>query len=205
MNAIKKIVCLTVCVTVLFRHSAWSQWSSDPAINTPVNTNLGTNQYFPQMAADGSGGSFITWIEASPDFSSSKIFAQHISSTGTRLWAANGVDAGGVGTVLTVPQIVSDGNGGAIVSWIHNNGGTLRHYVQKISSGGQTQWNPTGVEVCAAATLSDFFYQFIPDNQGGAILLWNDHRLVQNQVYAQRIGQNGNLIWPANGLECSPV
>jgi hypothetical protein len=205
MNAIKKLGCLTVCATVLFTYSSWCQWNADPAINTPVNTTPGTNQLFSQMTPDGSGGTFITWIDATLDLDSSKIYAQHLSSTGTKLWAANGVDLGGAGTVLTVPQIVTDGNGGAIVSWIYNNAGTLKHYVQKISSGGQTQWTPSGVEVCAGATISDFFYQFIPDNQGGAILLWNDQRLGQNQVYAQRIGANGNLLWPANGLECSPT
>ena len=205
MKAIKKLVCLTVFATVLFTNSTWSQWNADPAINTPVKTEIGTNQLFSQMAPDGSGGTFITWIDGSLDLDSTKIYAQHISSTGTKMWTPNGVDMGGVGTVLTLPKIVSDGNGGAIVSWINNNATILSHHVQKISAGGQVQWNAGGVEVCAAAVFSDLFYQFIPDNHGGAILLWNDRRQVQNQVFAQRIGPNGNLLWPVNGLECSPT
>ena len=188
-----------------FALNSYSQWSADPAINTPVCTTLGTQQLFPQLVPDGEGGAFITWMETALDLSNSRIYAQHLSSTGVRLWNASGIEVSPAGSDRVVPQIISDGNGGAIVSWISIVGTSYHHFVQRISSSGQIQWNPAGIEVCAATTTQISYYQLISDNQGGVIVLWDDQRDVQNRVYAQRIDAGGNLLWPIDGLACSPL
>jgi hypothetical protein len=202
----KKIHYAGMCATVLLMHAlnAYSQWNADPTINTPVCTTLGSQQFLPQMIADGSGGAIIVWMETSLDFSSGRIYAQHLSSTGTRQWSAAGLQVSGGSGQLTNPQIVADGKGGAIVSWINLAGGQVRHYTQKINASGQIQWNPAGVLLCPVTVSPVLYYQLISDGQGGAILLWDDSRTGVNQVFAQRIDADGNLQWPVDGLPCSP-
>lgn len=196
-----------MCAAVLLMHAsnAYSQWNADPTINTPVCTTLGAQQFLPQIVADGSGGAVIAWMETSLDFSSGRIYAQHLSSTGIRQWAAAGVDVSGGNGVPTAPQIVTDGHGGAIITWIDLTGGQVRHYAQKITANGQIQWNPAGVLLCPTTVSPVLFYQLISDGQGGAILLWDDSRATINQVFAQRINANGNLVWPVDGLPCTPL
>src|ERR1700754_827576 len=108
MRANKLFTSLVFLFSVL---NAYPQWNSDPAVNTPVCTTVTTNQFKPQLVPDGSGGFFVTWMEASIDFSSGSIYAQHLSSTGTRLWAVGGININGASGTFTDPQIVADGNG----------------------------------------------------------------------------------------------
>lgn len=207
MTAIrKKIYRIGIAAAVLLLHAlnSYSQWNADPAINTPVCTTPGSQQLFPQIVSDGSGGAFITWSEGAADMSSVSVFAQHISSTGTKLWATAGVDVnGGIG-IPNNPQIVTDGNGGAIIAWADIAGGVVRHYVQKINSSGQLQWNAGGVLVCPATVAPLIDYELLPDKNGGCTLLWDDSRSGNNQVYAQHIDADGNLLWALNGVPCSP-
>ena len=72
-----------------------------------------TNQENPQLISDGKGGAFITWEDSQGG--NSNIYAQHIDSTGTPKWAANGlaISVASVGKWNPLkPQIVSDGQGG---------------------------------------------------------------------------------------------
>lgn len=183
--------------------AAAAQWNDNPAVNTPVCTTATTHQFKPQSSPDGSGGFFITWMEANADFSSGSIYTQHLSSTGTRLWAAEGISVNGASGLFSDPQVIADGNGGAIISWIQNVSGVLRHYVQKVSGSGQLQWNAGGVLVCPTTVTPLQTYKLISDNKGGAIVLWDDTRANNNQVYAQRFDPDGNLLWPADGLACT--
>jgi hypothetical protein len=205
MAAIRKITYRSgLCAAVLLVHvlNAHSQWNDNPAINTIVCNTTGTNQFRPQLAPDESGGIYFAWVETD-GVTTSTIHAQHLSAAGTRSWAVGGINVSGTGAIFTDPQIVADGNGGAIVSWATIVAGAVRHYMQKINSGGQLQWAPGGVLVCPSTVTPLPHYQLIRDNQGGAILLWDDTRAGNNQVYAQRIDANGNPVWPVDGLPAS--
>src|SRR5688572_10763663 len=144
MTAISKLL---LCVILLCTLQISAQWTANPTVNTPVCTTAGTHQMTPQLVSDENGGVIITWMEASPDMTSSSIFAQHLSAAGTKLWAAGGIEISNGSGILTNPQIVADGNGGAIISWISQNGSVLRHYMQRISSSGQILLTPGGVLV----------------------------------------------------------
>lgn len=84
----------------------------------------------------------------------------------------------------TAPNIVPDGNGGAIVSWLDARGCL---FAQRLSSAGVPQWADNGVQVCTGST---FLSALAPDGQGGAFVVW-----YIGGVHAQRIDANGNLLW----------
>jgi len=51
--------------------------------------------------------------------------------------------------------------------------------------------------------------QMISDGSGGAIFCWNDKRnglngVYNDEVYAQRIGSNGNILWTTDGIKVTP-
>src|SRR5262249_34089539 len=51
------------------------------------------------------------------------------------------------------PTIVSDGAGGAIVTWYDNRNGASDIYAQRVSAAGAPQWTANGVALCTAANI----------------------------------------------------
>jgi hypothetical protein len=201
MTANKKLV---FAVTLLCTLQVNAQWTTDPAVNTPVCTTTGTQQIFPQVVGDENGGVYFAWMETNADMTSVRIFAQHLSPAGTKLWAAGGIEVSGGSGILTTPQIVSDGNGGAIISWINQVGTTLTYYMQRVSSTGQLQWTPGGVLVSDVVQPVLPNYLLLADTEGGASVLWDDIRGGNSRVYAQHIDAAGNRSWADEGLPISP-
>ena len=109
------------------------------------------------------------------------------------------------------PQIVSDGNGGAIITWVDNRNPPLNSngdiYAQRIGADGVVKWTTDGVVVCNNA-ITQNRPQIISDGSGGAIIVWEDLRnsIGANDIYAQRINANGVAQWTANGVPvCNAV
>ncbi|MDD2890453.1 MAG: T9SS type A sorting domain-containing protein [bacterium] len=61
-------------------------------------------------------------------------------------------------------------------------------------------WQSNGVPICSD-TCHQYTPVILPDGSGGAIIVWEDHRIgAITDIYAQRIGSNGNVMWQANGI-----
>jgi hypothetical protein len=103
-------VFIALCIPIT---ASIAQWSDDSTHCTTI-CNLSGDQGYPQIASDGAGGAIMVWQDGRS--SSDRIYAQRIDSSGIVRWTANGIlicDA----TNSRLPQIVSDGAGGAIVTW----------------------------------------------------------------------------------------
>ncbi|MFX0134218.1 MAG: hypothetical protein ACFFDN_11300 [Candidatus Hodarchaeota archaeon] len=63
-------------------------------------------------------------------------------------------------------------------------------------------WNNNGIPIC---TYSGDQYpgQMCGDGAGGAIIVWNDNRGTQNDIYIQRINSSGDIQWKVNGTPIS--
>jgi hypothetical protein len=109
-----------------------------------------------------------------------------------------------VGYDQTDPQLVSDGMGGAIISWTdYRTGvapGTADIYAQRVNSTGAVQWTATGIIICTASG-DQIKSQLVSDGNNGAYIVWEDHRNAGNSdIYAQRIASNAAITWSANGF-----
>ena len=61
-------------------------------------------------------------------------------------------------------------------------------------------WMPDGLPVCTAGGTQQYV-EMIPDGDGGAIVVWSDHRGgVDDDIYAQRIDATGEVLWTADGV-----
>ena len=61
-------------------------------------------------------------------------------------------------------------------------------------------WIVDGTAVCTAINNQWFPVGIAPDGAGGAIITWYDQRGGPSDIYAQRVDNNGNMLWTANGL-----
>jgi hypothetical protein len=64
------------------------------------------------------------------------------------------------------------------------------------------QWQANGVPVCDTSANRGFYMlpQIAPDGEGGAYVVWRDACNGDYDVYGQRIGPNGEMLWPRNGI-----
>jgi hypothetical protein len=97
--------------------------------------------------------------------------------------------------------ILSDGAGGAIVTWTDYRSGTnFDVYAQRISARGLVRWTADGVALCTATGNQSPSTTLVPDGAGGAIVTWQDGRSGTTDIYAQRISAAGAVQWTANGV-----
>ena len=172
------------------------QWTSN---GIPVCT-ADHYQYDPKLTTDGSGGAIAVWWDNRG--SDHDIYAQRISAAGQVQWTANGVAVCTKTGDQDYPVLVSDGSGGAFITWIDNHGGEKNIYAQLLNTSGALQWNADGVPICIASGAQDDAY-IISDESGGAIISWSDSRNGNYDIYAQRIIASGDVQWTTNGVAIS--
>ncbi len=180
-------------------HSGWT--TDGNALCTASGSQLRAH-----LISDGAGGAIVTWMDGRVD---DDIYAQHIDGNGAIHggWPANGAAVSTAGDLQQYPSIISDGAGGAIMSWTdHRSGTDLDIYAGRIDAGGSIHsgWVSNGTAVCTAA-----HDQFAPtvmadDGQNGAIIAWIDTRGLpadtDYHVYTQRILADGTLPTTISGL-----
>jgi len=169
-------------------------WTADGA---PVCTET-ANQYLYDIRSDGAGGALLVWQDERVSVNYDDIYCQRIDADGNVLWNATGVPLStGVSFLRERPEVVSDGSGGGIFTWIDWGGGGI--FAQRVNAAGIVQWAVNGAVVCNAAN-SQYEPHIVTDGSGGAVIGWYDHR-VWYDIYVQRVDPLGNMLWTANGVQ----
>ncbi|MCW8823742.1 MAG: T9SS type A sorting domain-containing protein [Ignavibacteriaceae bacterium] len=174
-------------------------WTADGIIiNSAAN-----GQFRPKIISDGSGGAIIVWAKNGGGFYGYDLYTQRIDADGNLLWNSNGVAVAVSSATDSFHEIIPDGDGGVIITWhrLPTVPGETDIYAQKVDTDGNVLWTTNGVEVCTA-TGSQSWPKIISDLNGGAIIAWEDGRngIGTNDIYAQRINQNGIAQWTTDGI-----
>jgi len=183
---------------------------SDGSIHTgwttngePVCTNA-SDQNDPRIISDGSGGAIITWEDYRNGNGNYDIYAQRIDPDGNIYtgWTINGEPVCTYMNNQIDPRLISDGSGGAFITWQDGRTGVSDIYAQRIDGDGgiHTGWTADGEPVCTFAN-SQMYPRLAPDGSGGAIIIWHDYRNGNYDIYAQRIDPDGGIHtgWTADG------
>ncbi|MCP5103935.1 MAG: PKD domain-containing protein [bacterium] len=122
------------------------------AVNGIPVCTANVDQFKPQVAADGFGGTIIAW-RASDKENDHNIYAQHLNAAGKLQWAAGGVAVSTAPGNQLDPLMVTDGKGGAIVAWYdQRKGNTSDIYAQKICASGEIGGCSEPIAVIGAAS-----------------------------------------------------
>ena len=196
---------ITVIVLVLLfslyldTSQIFAQWSGNPELGTPICTNY-SDQLYSEMVSDGQGGAIIAWFDQRNVIYRFDIYAQRINAEGYVLWELDGMPVCTSSSAKLEMKMVSDGMGGAIITWSNTLNNETDIYAQRINSDGIIQWLEEGVPVISYQNLQNV-PEIVTDGAGGAIICWTDFRNSKNDIYAQRIDFNGNLLWSTSGVE----
>ena len=197
-----------------------TSWTSSGQL---VSTNALYSNDYAKLCLDGTGGVFVTWhkIVFIDTISYADIYVQHLNSAGSLLWNPAGIQVAIAGGFRLFPQIVTDDAGGAIICFVDTRNGSYHYdpedrdntdiYAQRLDANGNRLWNDTGVIVSNAPSnqflnIEDYGYKrLVSDGNGGAILVFDDYRQngnrSSNNLYAQKINNNGLRQWTENGVE----
>ena len=190
---LKSVALVVLCAFVFAVPSVRANWVLDGvALCTAVS-----DQYHPTIVSDGAGGAIVTWYD-NRSFNYD-IYVQRINASGAVQWTANGVPLCTAAYDQFSPTIISDGAGGAIVTWYHEGPGTYGIYAQRVNASGVVQWTANGVVICSGAGTK-WNPMIVSDGAGGAIITWYDYRNGSYDIYAQRVNASGVVQWTANGV-----
>jgi flagellar hook capping protein FlgD len=170
------------------------QWVSG---GLPVCTATG-DQGTPAMIRDGSGGAIMTWQDPRINAGDRRVYAQRVDAAGTSQWTTDGLRVCDIEADQLAPRLVSDGAGGAIVTWSDkraSQSATYEIYAQRFNSSGARQWTPDGVQLSNPDGPGDETNPIIvSDGAGGAFVIWMGGRLL-----AQHIDASGAVQWAPGG------
>ncbi len=202
--------------TLLVRHFN-SAGAADPQWPQGIAFAYSYSAEGPSIIADGNGGAYLAWIDGYP-----VTFAaiNHLTATGAfaQGWAMNGKRASADTLQQTAPGLVSDGAGGAIVTWAATRAATHETVLaQRFNASGDASWNTAGVSVCSQPSLygpnryggytnwSGRVGPVVTDGAGGMFVTWTDQRggtaSGLADVYAQHLRATGVPApgWPLDG------
>jgi hypothetical protein len=175
-----------------------------PADGRAVCVAAGSQQY-PVIASDGTGGAIVAWQDQRSG--NADVYAQRVMAGGAvdPAWPANGRALCTAGGGTQPAAIVSDGAGGAIVTWedARIGWGNTNVYAQHVQASGAVDpaWPANGRALCTA-TANQSGPVVVTDGSGGAIVAWRDARSgTRIDLYAQRVRADGTVdpAWPTDG------
>jgi predicted lipoprotein with Yx(FWY)xxD motif len=155
-----------------------------------------SSQILPAITADGTGGAIFTWQD---NRSGNHIYAQRIDGSGAVQWTVDGIPLYSLSYGAERPAITTDMVGGAIVVWDDYRASNYNVYVQRVDPSGSAVWSINGNAMCTA-TGNQQYTQIVSDGIGGAIMVWRDERNGNQDIYAQRVGTDGVIMWSYNGV-----
>lgn len=157
-----------------------------------------SHQNEPCIIINGYGENLVVWSDARV---AREIYAQKLYSNGTRAWGNDGIriSFSEQGHSAYWPKMISDSNGGAIVVWEDRSQCQIQLRAQRFTRDGRLGWNEKGIVLYVTKYAAS--YDVVSDGKGGAeIVFQNTEILGEEDIYAQRIDGQGNLLWGQNGL-----
>ena len=106
-----------------------------------------------------------------------------------------------IGSEQATPLISSRNDGGVYISWFDQSSGMYVLRMQRLDALGNKLWGPNGVVVSNANQNTALFrYDLKTDNEGNAIVAFQDQRTGSMQVVAQKMDSTGAPVWANNGV-----
>ena len=174
-----------------YGHRLW------PAVGIPLNGLTTGDQIFNRVIADGEGGAIVVWVQ--DYYGVADIYAQRIDADGNLLWGANALAVCTATGQKYEPDLLSDGAGGAIFTWADFRGADSDIYVQRVSAAGSPLWTANGLSMTSAAGTQEN-PRIASDNNGGAIVAWEDNRGADQDIYVRHVSAYGTVDWLGDGV-----
>jgi len=152
-----------------------------------------------RLTSDGSGGTFVTWMDDRNEANFDDIFIQHINSSGDISYDIDGIGLAVSDGLQINPLVRTDGSDGAFVVWGDYRTGSLSIYGQQIDISGNFSLNQNGTKYASGLggnTYTEYAYRpsslYLGNNQ--TLLYWVDQRygVFGQYIFGQKIFSGWN-------------
>ncbi len=183
---------LLVVIGVFGSLMANVDWENALAIRQGVNI-----EWFRTAASMNEG---VVYVWSDTRHGERDLYAQLINPSGQKMWGDHGLLVDSKPDRQEDPVIISTSDNGVIIAWVDfSDDADGNIYAQKLNAQGTKLWAEGGVPLCTANKVQ-ISLNIVPDNNGGAIVVWNDYRLSSIGFYAQHINAQGAVSWQNNGI-----
>jgi beta propeller repeat protein len=163
----------------------------------------GVTENGPRAVSDMRGGAIIVFNKGSYN-----IWMQRVDSAGNVCWGVNGKAMCDNDSLQMSYHLCSDSAGGAIITWA--NADTFATGLadwdacaQRVDSMGNVLWGASGI-IVAGDPDNQAPDGIVEDKRGGAIVYWSTRPTSFDvSLYAMRINNNGDTIWPGSVPICT--
>ncbi|MCX8010671.1 MAG: hypothetical protein N3A61_05915, partial [Ignavibacteria bacterium] len=173
-------------------------WDSS---GVPICTVKGKQSQL-SLTSDTKENIYFTWTDFRDDIDGN-IYAQKINLYAEMQWKENGVQILNLSGKQENPKIISDGKGGAYISWIDNSTKSSQVYLQRIDSTAKKNFGEFG-KFISKPGISSYNVKLVEDKNGNAIIIWCSKEEYQ-KVLAQKINYNGFEKWSSGGKEICQI
>ncbi len=128
------------------------------------------------------------------------VWAQKVSANGDLLWGEGGKLINGEVNRQEDIVVINSQNS-IITAWVdYRNEDAGDIYAQKLDYDGNIQWTSAGLPLCTVPD-TQISLNIVSDEQGGAYIIWIDHRNGNNDIYGVHLNSDGTLAngWEQNG------
>jgi hypothetical protein len=154
-------------------------------------------RYVPVIAADGSGGAMIAFLENRVG-TEVDIYAQRVTAAGVRQWGNGGLAVCTATGVQTQIAAYSTGSN-MLLAWQDYRGNSADIYANILTPSGLA-WQGNGTAVCTEPGTQEA-PRPVPDGRGGMIVAWTDYRNNSpGNIYARRVNSAGAVQWLSGGV-----
>ena len=162
--------------------------------NGSIICSKSNTQENPKICSNEDDGAIIVWRDRRDELSGGDIYAQRFHKTGTRQWTANGTAVCTAINRQYKPEICSDGLGGAFIAWVDERAGDQKIYIQRVTELESKPFTANGT-IIKPLGGDQSEVKICSDGTNGAFIVWVDDKNGDDDIFAQRIDQDGNLLW----------
>jgi hypothetical protein len=166
-----------------------AQWGS---YDIQVNQDDDDDKYRAAIDVDPNDNVIVVWQDERADGTNDDIYAQKLNSMGLALWGPSDrlVNQDSTTALHDYAHVAVDSSGYAFVAWkdARHGGANDSIYAQRLDPSGTTLWGSSDLRVNKYTDSYDREYPFAAiDNDGCAIVAWDDERTGSNDIYAQKL------------------
>ncbi|MBM3405579.1 MAG: hypothetical protein FJY10_11915, partial [Bacteroidetes bacterium] len=188
---------LCVCFSIL---SVTGQWSNDPALNAKIFGNNQPEYALPKIAADASGGFYISTFRATSAPKNFLVSLQRTDLNGNLLLPSGGVlvTDGPFRTWISDYKLISDADTCAIITYesMEEGPSASQVYAHRFSSTGQALWGSSGVKL-TQSSLMKYSPNAILLAEREYIMAWSEYFIDTSKslIAMHKVDADGSLPW----------
>ncbi len=178
---------LSLIIAGLIHTSTFGQWTTNTAVNTPVDAASNSNQ--PLSVTSSDGKTFISYYKQ--DGGNYNMYLQLLDAQGVKQFGSSGqlISSFPSGSATFVYHLALDQNDNAIISFQDERTGSQAAVAYKVTTGGTHLWGNNGVVLGQglaphAAALPS----------GDVVIGWNP--AISGSISYQKYDASGTGVWP---------